>query len=91
MDISKALPRSVTMEYQDEELNHFRCRKCHDVGHLYKECPLLAKERMGENTEGGKFDEFKHNSQDTLKESSPQNKGLMQATGQKAQILGGSP
>jgi hypothetical protein len=60
MDISKALPGSVTLEYQDEEwaqtidYEHipFRCRKCHEHGHLFRDCPLnaptkpKAKEKM---------------------------------------------
>jgi hypothetical protein len=50
MDISKALPGSITLEYQDEEWNQtidyehipFRCRKCHEHGHLFRDCPLNA-------------------------------------------------
>jgi hypothetical protein len=48
MDISKALPGSVTLEYQDEDWNQtmdyehipFHCRKCHEHGHLFCDCPL---------------------------------------------------
>jgi hypothetical protein len=48
MDISKALPGSVTLEYQDEDWQQtldyehipFRCRKCHEHGHLFRDCPL---------------------------------------------------
>jgi len=48
MNISKSLPGSVTIEYQDEEWMHtidyehipFRCRKCHEYGHLFKDFPL---------------------------------------------------
>jgi hypothetical protein len=51
MDISKALPGSVTLEYQDEDWNQtmdyehipFRCRKCHEHGHLFRDCPLNAQ------------------------------------------------
>ena len=50
MDISKALPGSITLEYQDEVWNQtidyehipFRCRKCHEHGHLFRDCPLNA-------------------------------------------------
>jgi hypothetical protein len=50
MDISKALPGSITLEYQDEDWNQtidyehipFRCRKCHEHGHLFRDCPLNA-------------------------------------------------
>jgi hypothetical protein len=48
MNISKSLPGSVTLEYKDEEwaqtidYEHipFRCRKCHEHGHLFRDCPL---------------------------------------------------
>jgi hypothetical protein len=48
MNISKALPGTVTLEYQDEEwaqtidYEHipFRCRKCHEHGHLFRDCTL---------------------------------------------------
>jgi hypothetical protein len=51
MDISKALPGSVTLEYQDEDWNQtidyehipFRCRKFHEHGHLFRDCPLNAQ------------------------------------------------
>jgi hypothetical protein len=50
MNISKALPGTVTLEYQDEEwaqtidYEHipFRCRKCHEHGHLFRDFPLNA-------------------------------------------------
>jgi hypothetical protein len=50
MDISKAFPGSITLEYQDEDWNQtidyehipFRCRKCHEHGHLFRDCPLNA-------------------------------------------------
>jgi hypothetical protein len=50
MDISKALPGTITLEYQDEEwaqtidYEHipFRCRKCHEHGHLFRDFPLNA-------------------------------------------------
>jgi hypothetical protein len=50
MDISKALPGSITLEYQDDDWSQtidyehipFRCRKCHEHGHLFRDCPLNA-------------------------------------------------
>jgi hypothetical protein len=49
MNISKALPGSITLEYQDEDWQQtldyehipFRCRRCHEHGHLYRDCPLI--------------------------------------------------
>jgi hypothetical protein len=48
MNISKALPGSVTLEYQDEDWQQtldyehipFRCRKFHEHDHLFRDCPL---------------------------------------------------
>jgi len=48
MDLSGALPNEVILEFFDEEwiqmvdYDHipFRCRKCHDHGHLLRDCPL---------------------------------------------------
>jgi hypothetical protein len=55
MNISKALPGTVTLEYQDEEwaqtidYEHipFRCRKCHEHGHLFRDFPLNAPPQEG--------------------------------------------
>jgi hypothetical protein len=49
LNITKALPGSITLEYQDEDwlqtidYEHipFRCRRCHEHGHLFRECPLI--------------------------------------------------
>jgi hypothetical protein len=63
MDISKFLPGSVTLEYQDEEwaqtidYEHipFHCRKCHEHGHLFRDFPLNApaKPEMEEKMKDG--------------------------------------
>jgi hypothetical protein len=50
MDISKAPPGYITLEYQDDNWNQtidyehipFRCRKFHEHGHLFRDCPLNA-------------------------------------------------
>jgi len=63
MNISKALPGAVTLEYQDEEwlqtldYEHipFRCRRCHEHGHLYRDFPLLnqtANAKESKQTDG---------------------------------------
>jgi hypothetical protein len=49
MNISKALPGAVTLEYQDEDWQQtldyehipFRCRRCHEHDHLFRDCPLI--------------------------------------------------
>jgi hypothetical protein len=53
LNIAKPLPGSITLEYHDEEWSQtidyehipFRCRKCHEHGHLFRECPLNAVHR----------------------------------------------
>jgi hypothetical protein len=50
MNISKAIPGSITIEYQDEEWTQtidyehipFKCQKCHEHGHLFRDFPLNA-------------------------------------------------
>jgi hypothetical protein len=50
MTISKALPGSIMLEYQDDYWNQtinyehipFRCRKFHEHGHLFRDFPLNA-------------------------------------------------
>jgi hypothetical protein len=66
MNISKSLPGSVTIEYQEEEWTQtidyehipFRCRKCHEHGHLFRDCPLNAPTRP--TTEEAQQDGFTH-------------------------------
>jgi hypothetical protein len=48
IDISRALAGYVILEYQDEDWSQtidyehitFRCRKCHEHGHLFRDFPL---------------------------------------------------
>jgi hypothetical protein len=61
LNIAKPLPGTITLEYQDEDwaqtidYEHipFRCRKCHEHGHLFRECPLNEAPKEG-NTENSK-------------------------------------
>jgi hypothetical protein len=57
MDVSGALPEAISLEFRDEEWIQridydqilFRCRICHEHGHLLRECPLKKKQEA-ENT-----------------------------------------
>ena len=52
MNISDPLPEYIELEYHDEiwqqpmDYEHipFRCRRCHEYGHLFKQCPLNKEE-----------------------------------------------
>lgn len=52
MNIAEPLPEFIELEYHDEIWQHpidyehipFRCRKCHEYGHLYRQCPLNKEE-----------------------------------------------
>lgn len=52
MDLSGALPDEVILEVFDEEwvqevdYEHipFRCRKCHEHGHLLRDCPISKED-----------------------------------------------
>jgi hypothetical protein len=51
MDVSGALLEAIILEFKDEEWIQnidyeqipFRCRRCHEHGHLIIECPLIKK------------------------------------------------
>jgi len=51
MCLDKALLDSVSLSHRDYEwiqpldYEHvpFRCRKCHAIGHLFRDCPLNSK------------------------------------------------
>jgi hypothetical protein len=57
MDVSGALPEAIILEFRDEEWIQsidyeqipFRCRICHEHGHLIREC-LLNKKQETKNT-----------------------------------------
>ena len=61
LNIAKPLPGSITLEYNDEDWSQtidyeeipFRCRKCHEHSHLFRECPLNMTHKEG-NPESGK-------------------------------------
>jgi hypothetical protein len=61
LNIAKPLPGSITLEYHDEDWSQtidyehipFRCRKCHEHGHLFRECPLNMVHKEG-NPDTGK-------------------------------------
>jgi hypothetical protein len=51
MDVSGALPEAIILEFRDEEWIQnidyekipFRCRRCHEHGHLIRECSIIKK------------------------------------------------
>jgi hypothetical protein len=55
LNIAKPLPGSITLEYHDEDWSQtidyehipFRCRKCHEHGHLFRECPVNNAQKEG--------------------------------------------
>ena len=52
MNIAEPLPEHIELEYHDTiwqqplDYEHipFRCRRCHEYGHLYRQCPLNKEE-----------------------------------------------
>ena len=58
MDLSGALPDEVILEVFDEEwvqtVNYehvpFKCHKCHEHGHLFRDCPLSKIENKSKAT-----------------------------------------
>lgn len=61
LNISKPLPGSISLEYQDEDWSQtidyehisFRYRKCHEHRHLFRDCPLNVVSK-GEKPETSK-------------------------------------
>lgn len=59
MNISESLPEYIELEYHDEiwqkpmDYEHipFRCKRCHEYGHLFKKCPLIAGEEATRKVE----------------------------------------
>eukprot|EP00253_Pinus_taeda_P031160 PITA_31160 len=59
MNLAEPLPDHVEVEYHDEvwqqpvDYEHipFRCRKCHEYGHLYRQCPLNKEDELKRNQE----------------------------------------
>ena len=49
MDLSRELPEAISLNWEDEEWIQpidyeqlpFRCRHCHEYGHLGRDCPKL--------------------------------------------------
>jgi hypothetical protein len=66
LNIAKSLPGSITLEYHDEDwsqtINYehipFWCRKCHEHGHLFRECPLNMVQKEGNLERGKDKDDF---------------------------------
>lgn len=58
-NITEPLSESIELEYHDEvwqepvDYEHipFRCRRCHEYGHLFKQCPLNIVEESTEKKE----------------------------------------
>jgi len=66
MDLSGALPDEVILEVYDEEwvqtvdYEHilFRCRRCHEHGHLFRDCPLSKAENKSKTNAMKDTDNF---------------------------------
>ena len=63
MNIFEPLPKMIELEYEgriwlrllDYEHIPFRCRCCHEYGHLYKYCPLNVSESQKPRANGSKY------------------------------------
>jgi hypothetical protein len=66
LNIAKPLLGSIILEYHDEDWTQtidyehipFRCRKCHEHGHLFRECPLNTAHKEGNPESGKDKDDF---------------------------------
>ena len=66
LNIAKLLSRSIILEYHDEDWTQtidyehilFRCRKCHERGHVFRECPLNTAHKEGNPKSSKDKDDF---------------------------------
>lgn len=66
MHLNKALPDKVSINHEDVEwvqlidYEHvpFRCRRCHALGHLYRDCPLTQNPSTPFAPEKPEYDDF---------------------------------
>lgn len=66
MDLKQPLPDTVSLFHEDVECiqlidyEHFpfRCRKCHELGHLFRDCPLNSKPSAPNDQENTLSDGF---------------------------------
>jgi hypothetical protein len=66
LNIAKTLPGFIILEYHDKDWTQtidyehilFRCRKCHEHGHLFRECLLNVAHKEGNPERGKDKDEF---------------------------------
>lgn len=64
--LNEALPESVTLAHRDEEwiqpldYEHvpFRCRKCHALGHLFRDCPQNVQNSLPDSSDTPAQDGF---------------------------------
>jgi len=79
MNITEPLPEFIKLEYHDEvwqqpvDYEHipFRCRRCHEYGNLFRQCPLNnVEESMKKRAENEKSTEVMDGSDEGFKEVS---------------------
>lgn len=66
IDLKQPLPDTVSFFHEDSEWVQvidyeqvpFRCRKCHDIGHLYRDCPLNKTPSMPDKSNNHSTDGF---------------------------------
>jgi hypothetical protein len=90
MDVSGALPEAISREFRDEEWIQsidydklpFRCRRCHEHGHLIRECSL-EKKKETKNTKAqwdeDKFVKSNHRNRENKKPSKVPTKSNLKA------------
>ena len=66
MDLSKELPKAIKMSWDDKdwvqtldhEQNSFRCHRCHEYGHMFKECSMNSLKSPPKKEEDNKDQGF---------------------------------
>lgn len=89
MNIAEPLPEYMELEYHDEiwqqpiDYEHipFRCRRCHEYGHLYKQCPInkeeeIIRQQEAEKRKAGRTEEEEKGFQQVNRRKKSGNKGI---------------
>jgi len=90
LDLSKGLAKKINLQYKDYvfeqilDYEHlpFRCHRCHEYGHLAKDCPLFRRRRPFRRTTVFREPVFNH------AQASQEKEGMAKQTTEEMEMEG---